>query len=178
MAVKFALLIIITIVFARIPVLMNLNQDFALKLLLCVRNFCWKIYFSAYETVNCKLFFMHWLCYCYVYCTFDCLTLMIPFVLVVDVLYNSPAGAMLSFIIHSLLMLPVYIIRPLLHELLSLLPLLDKLNRMLPAAALLEEQELEWSLQGNYKQCSSFTVCLRLNLMAENVILRLQIWCG
>src|SRR6218665_547103 len=66
----------------------------------------------------------------------------------VDVLYNSPAGAMLSFIIHSLLLLPVYIIRPLLHELLSLLPLLDKLNRMLPAAALLEEQEWEWSIQG------------------------------
>lgn len=70
--------------------------------------------------------------------------------LAVDVLYNSPAGAMLSFIVHSLLLLPVYIIRPLLHELLSLLPLLDKLNRMLPAASLLEEQELEWSIQGNF----------------------------
>ena len=63
-------------------------------------------------------------------------------------LYQSPAGAMLSHIIHSLLLLPVSTIRPLLHELLSLLPVMDTLNRSLPAAALLEEQELEWPLHG------------------------------
>ena len=55
---------------------------------------------------------------------------------------------MLLYVIHSLLMLPVQIIRPLLHELLSLLPVLDRLNRMLPAAALLEEQEHEWPVDG------------------------------
>lgn len=55
---------------------------------------------------------------------------------------------MLCHVIHSLLLLPVHTIRPLLHELLSLLPHMDKLNRMLPAAAVLEEQELEWPLHG------------------------------
>ncbi|XP_077988697.1 putative E3 ubiquitin-protein ligase HERC1 [Glandiceps talaboti] len=63
-----------------------------------------------------------------------------------DVLYNSAAGAMLSQIIHSLLLLPVNVIRPLLPALLSLLPQLDELNRLLPAASLLEEQELEWPI--------------------------------
>ncbi|XP_070543560.1 probable E3 ubiquitin-protein ligase HERC1 isoform X2 [Ptychodera flava] len=63
-----------------------------------------------------------------------------------DVLYKSAAGAMLSQIIHSLLLLPVNVIRPLLPALLSLLPQLDKLNRLLPAAAVLEEQELEWPI--------------------------------
>ncbi|XP_077870271.1 putative E3 ubiquitin-protein ligase HERC1 [Saccoglossus kowalevskii] len=63
-----------------------------------------------------------------------------------DVLYSSAAGAMLSQIIHSLLLLPFLIVQPLLPALLSLLPQLDKLNRLLPAAALLEEQELEWPI--------------------------------
>jgi len=52
--------------------------------------------------------------------------------------------------VHSLLLLPVYTIRPLLHELLSLLPHLDKLNRLLPAAAMLEEQEMEWPVHGKW----------------------------
>jgi len=64
----------------------------------------------------------------------------------VDVLYNGPAGSMLSYIIHSLLLLPVRFVRPLLHELLSLLPYLDKLNAVLPAATVLEAEELSWSL--------------------------------
>ncbi|XP_071965475.1 probable E3 ubiquitin-protein ligase HERC1 isoform X2 [Antedon mediterranea] len=66
-----------------------------------------------------------------------------------DVLFNSAAGAMLSLILHSLLLLPVTVTRPLLIHLLCLLPELDHLNRSLPAAAVLEEQELEWPMQGN-----------------------------
>ena len=69
----------------------------------------------------------------------------------VDIVYNGPAGSMLSFIIHSLLLLPVKFVRPLLHELLSLLPHLDKLNSVLPAATLLETEELTWSVRdGTY----------------------------
>ncbi|XP_033110692.1 probable E3 ubiquitin-protein ligase HERC1 [Anneissia japonica] len=66
-----------------------------------------------------------------------------------DVLFNSAAGAMLSLILHSLLLLPVTVTRPLLIHLLCLLPELDHLNRSLPAASVLEEQELEWPIQGN-----------------------------
>ncbi|CAH1255597.1 HERC1 [Branchiostoma lanceolatum] len=63
-----------------------------------------------------------------------------------DVLYKSAAGSMLSQMIHSLLLLPVSIVRPVLAHLLALLPYLDSLNRLLPAAAVLEDQELEWPL--------------------------------
>ncbi|XP_033633807.1 probable E3 ubiquitin-protein ligase HERC1 isoform X2 [Asterias rubens] len=65
-----------------------------------------------------------------------------------DVLFTSAAGAMLSQLLHSLLMLPVSVSRPLMLCLLALLPELDQLNRLLPAAALLDEHELEWPLQG------------------------------
>jgi len=53
---------------------------------------------------------------------------------------------MLSYVVHSLLLLPVRFIRPLLHELHSLLPHLDKLNSVLPTAAVLEAEELSWSV--------------------------------
>ncbi|KAJ7425197.1 hypothetical protein WISP_24460 [Willisornis vidua] len=65
-----------------------------------------------------------------------------------DVIYVSAAGSMLSQIINSLLLLPVSVARPLLSYLLDLLPPLDRLNRLLPAAALLEDQELQWPLHG------------------------------
>ena len=69
----------------------------------------------------------------------------------IDIVYNGPAGSMLSFIIHSMLLLPVRFVRPLLHELLSLLPYLDKLNTVLPASTLLETEELTWSVRdGTY----------------------------
>ncbi|XP_072409417.1 probable E3 ubiquitin-protein ligase HERC1 isoform X1 [Chiloscyllium punctatum] len=64
------------------------------------------------------------------------------------VLYGSAAGSMLCQIINSLLLLPVSVARPLLSQLLDLLPSLDSLNRLLPAAAHLEEQELQWPLHG------------------------------
>ena len=60
----------------------------------------------------------------------------------------SPAGTMLVQMIHALLLLSVHRVRPLLNDLLSLLPKLDELNRLLPAASMVEEQELEWPLYG------------------------------
>ncbi len=70
--------------------------------------------------------------------------------IVLDVLYKSPAGGMLCQFLHSLLLLPASCVRPLLHELLSLLPHLDKLNSLLPAASALEQQELNWPMHGRY----------------------------
>ncbi|ELU01327.1 hypothetical protein CAPTEDRAFT_215878, partial [Capitella teleta] len=63
-----------------------------------------------------------------------------------DILLPCPAGCMLSSLLTALLLLPVHCIRPLLHELLSLLTKLDVLNRLLPAADVLEKQEMEWPL--------------------------------
>ena len=85
------------------------------------------------------------------------------------ILYKSPTGAMLSQIIHSLLLLPPTSVRPLLHELLSLLPHLDKLNRLLPAASVLEQQELNWPLHGIiliiivYKFMLKYETCKYIN---------------
>ncbi|XP_016139643.1 LOW QUALITY PROTEIN: probable E3 ubiquitin-protein ligase HERC1 [Sinocyclocheilus grahami] len=62
------------------------------------------------------------------------------------VIYMSAAGSMLCQIVTSLLLLPVWVARPLLSYLLDLLPPLDCLNRLLPAATPLEEQELQWPL--------------------------------
>ncbi|XP_030650140.1 probable E3 ubiquitin-protein ligase HERC1 isoform X2 [Chanos chanos] len=65
-----------------------------------------------------------------------------------DVIYGSAAGSMLCQIVTSLLLLPVWVARPLLSFLLDLLPPLDRLNRLLPAATPLEDQELQWPLHG------------------------------
>ncbi|KAJ3593562.1 hypothetical protein NHX12_005896, partial [Muraenolepis orangiensis] len=65
-----------------------------------------------------------------------------------DVIYVSAAGSMLCQIMNSLLLLPVSVARPLLGNLLDLLPPLDRLNRLLPAASPLEDQELQWPLHG------------------------------
>ncbi|XP_028981614.2 probable E3 ubiquitin-protein ligase HERC1 isoform X4 [Esox lucius] len=65
-----------------------------------------------------------------------------------DVIYVSAAGSMLCQIVNSLLLLPVSVARPLLSFLLDLLPPLDRLNRLLPAATPLEDQELQWPLHG------------------------------
>ncbi|XP_030044055.1 putative E3 ubiquitin-protein ligase HERC1 [Microcaecilia unicolor] len=65
-----------------------------------------------------------------------------------DVVYVSAAGSMLCQIVNSLLLLPVSVARPLLSYMLDLIPPLDCLNRLLPAAALLEDQELQWPLHG------------------------------
>uniref|UniRef100_A0A5F9C1Q2 HECT-type E3 ubiquitin transferase n=1 Tax=Oryctolagus cuniculus TaxID=9986 RepID=A0A5F9C1Q2_RABIT len=70
-----------------------------------------------------------------------------------DVIYVSAAGSMLCQIVNSLLLLPVSVARPLLSYLLDLLPPLDCLNRLLPAAALLEDQELQWPLHDKCMSC-------------------------
>lgn len=67
-----------------------------------------------------------------------------------EVIYVSAAGSMLCQIINSLLLLPVSVARPVLSHLLDLLPPLDRLNRLLPAAAPLEDQELQWPLHGEH----------------------------
>ena len=69
--------------------------------------------------------------------------------LLLGVLYQSVAGSILSILIHSLILMPLEIVKPLLPSFLALMPSIDRLNKVLPAAALLEEQELEWPVQGN-----------------------------
>ena len=64
------------------------------------------------------------------------------------VLYQSVAGSTLSVLVHSLLLMPLDTVKPLLPSFLALLPSIDRLNKALPAAALLEDQELEWPVQG------------------------------
>ncbi|XP_030232116.1 probable E3 ubiquitin-protein ligase HERC1 isoform X5 [Gadus morhua] len=65
-----------------------------------------------------------------------------------EVIYMSAAGSMLCQIVNSLLLLSVSVARPLLGYLLDLLSPLDRLNRLLPAASPLEDQELHWPLHG------------------------------
>ena len=55
---------------------------------------------------------------------------------------------MLSLLVHSLLLLPLETIKPLLPSVLALVPSIDRLNKALPSAVVLEEQELEWPIQG------------------------------
>lgn len=81
----------------------------------------------------------------------------VVFLLFPDVIFVSAAGSMLCQIINSLLLLPVSVARPLLNHLLDLLPPLDRLNRLLPAAYPLEDQELQWPLHGELcKSCFCF----------------------
>uniref|UniRef100_A0A3B4EYC5 HECT-type E3 ubiquitin transferase n=1 Tax=Pundamilia nyererei TaxID=303518 RepID=A0A3B4EYC5_9CICH len=75
-----------------------------------------------------------------------------------DVIYVSAAGSMLCQIINALLLLPVSVARPLLSQLLELLPPLDCLNRLLPAASPLEDQELQWPLQEVHIPASGMTL--------------------
>ncbi|XP_051919775.1 probable E3 ubiquitin-protein ligase HERC1 isoform X1 [Hippocampus zosterae] len=65
-----------------------------------------------------------------------------------EVIFVSAAGSMLCQITNSLLLLPVAVARPLLSYLLDMFPPLDRLNRLLPAAFPLEDQELQWPLHG------------------------------
>ncbi|XP_066503891.1 probable E3 ubiquitin-protein ligase HERC1 isoform X4 [Hoplias malabaricus] len=77
-----------------------------------------------------------------------------------DVIYVSAAGSMLCQIVTSLLLLPVWVARPLLSYLLDLLPPLDRLNRLLPAATPLEDQELQWPLHGTPELVDPVCVCV------------------
>lgn len=73
-----------------------------------------------------------------------------------EVIFVSAAGSMLCQITNSLLLLPVAVARPLLSYLLDLFPPLDRLNRLLPAAFPLEDQELQWPLHGT--KCNQFII--------------------
>ncbi|XP_071450243.1 probable E3 ubiquitin-protein ligase HERC1 [Hetaerina americana] len=65
------------------------------------------------------------------------------------VLYQSPAGSMLSKIVHSLLLLPISCVLPLLFHLLSTLIPLDKLNRIISCGNISEPDQLENSSEAN-----------------------------
>ncbi|XP_013415684.1 probable E3 ubiquitin-protein ligase HERC1 isoform X1 [Lingula anatina] len=77
-----------------------------------------------------------------------------------DLLYSSQAGALLFQMIHSLQLLPVKTIIPILHDLLALLPTIDKLNRLLPAATVVEDQELGWPLHSTPESADASIVPL------------------
>lgn len=66
----------------------------------------------------------------------------------VVILYSSPAGSMLSLVFYSLMLMPFDAVRPLLPVCIELLPIMDRLNRILPSAAVMEEHELEWPVLG------------------------------
>ncbi|XP_048583459.1 probable E3 ubiquitin-protein ligase HERC1 isoform X5 [Nematostella vectensis] len=79
---------------------------------------------------------------------------------ILDVLYDSPAGSMLSLVLHSLTLMSFEIVQPLLSVCTSLLPLFDQLNRVLPAAAIMEAQELEWPVLGTSQKIDPATIAL------------------
>ncbi|XP_069137757.1 probable E3 ubiquitin-protein ligase HERC1 isoform X1 [Argopecten irradians] len=74
---------------------------------------------------------------------------------VAEVVYQSPAGAMLYHMLHSLLLLPIDRVHPLLHDLMSVLPVLDRLCKMLPVISELETMELEGTTEDPSNQKKS-----------------------
>lgn len=66
----------------------------------------------------------------------------------VAVLFGSVAGSLLCQVMYSLLLLPLAVVRPLLHHLLTLLEHLNELNCYLPNTAHLEDMELEGTSEG------------------------------
>ncbi|XP_052100156.1 probable E3 ubiquitin-protein ligase HERC1 isoform X2 [Mytilus californianus] len=60
-----------------------------------------------------------------------------------DILYQSPAGAILFHMLHALLLLPMEKVSPMMHELMSLLSKLDQISRILPEVNTIESAELE-----------------------------------
>ena len=68
---------------------------------------------------------------------------MITFMCVTVILLGSPAGVMLYNMLHSLLLLPLHYVHPLLHHLLVLLPTLDALCKLVPDIDVIEAAELQ-----------------------------------
>ncbi|CAB3370488.1 Hypothetical predicted protein [Cloeon dipterum] len=66
-----------------------------------------------------------------------------------NVIFHSTAGASLSKTLHSLLLLPVKDIQPLLFHLLAMLGPMDRLNRILPAASQPEQEVADTSSDAN-----------------------------
>lgn len=85
-----------------------------------------------------------------------------------DVVLQSPAGKMLSHILSALLVLPLSLVMPVLHQILTLLPQLDTLAKLLPGASDLEEAELEFK-KG---VCLNFRQCYRIHcsLIADSML--------
>ena len=91
------------------------------------------------------------------------------------VLYQSPAGSILSLVVHSLLIMPPDIVKPLLPSFLALLPSIEKLNQVLPAAALLEEQELEWPVKGKKEMMIIVIMIILMMMMMMMIIIPIVI---
>uniref|UniRef100_A0A2C9KCS9 B30.2/SPRY domain-containing protein n=1 Tax=Biomphalaria glabrata TaxID=6526 RepID=A0A2C9KCS9_BIOGL len=66
-----------------------------------------------------------------------------------DVVLQSPAGKMLTHVLNAVLVLPLPLVMPVLHHILTLLPQLDRLCKLLPSASYLEESELEMKKDEN-----------------------------
>ncbi|RUS88143.1 hypothetical protein EGW08_004105, partial [Elysia chlorotica] len=62
-----------------------------------------------------------------------------------DVVLQSPAGKMLSHILNAILILPLTLVMPVLPHILTLLPQLDRLCKLLPSTERLERSELEFN---------------------------------
>ncbi|GFO36542.1 HECT and rld domain-containing e3 ubiquitin protein ligase family member 1, partial [Plakobranchus ocellatus] len=61
-----------------------------------------------------------------------------------DVVLQSPAGKMLSHVLNAVLVLPLTLVMPVLPNILTLLPQLDHLCKLLPSTERLERAELEF----------------------------------
>lgn len=76
-----------------------------------------------------------------------------------DVVLQSPAGKMLTHVMNAMLVLPLPLVMPVLHQILTLLPQMDRLCKLLPGAALLEESELEFKRGiGGFKNKAFFDI--------------------
>ncbi|GFR70953.1 HECT and RLD domain-containing E3 ubiquitin protein ligase family member 1, partial [Elysia marginata] len=62
-----------------------------------------------------------------------------------DVVLQSPAGKMLSHVLNAVLILPLTLVMPVLPHILTLLPQLDRLCKLLPSTERLERAELEFN---------------------------------
>ncbi|CAB1352023.1 unnamed protein product [Coregonus sp. 'balchen'] len=75
------------------------------------------------------------------------------------VLLSSVAGSLLCQVIYSLLLLPLWVVRPLLTHLICLLEHINEFNCLLPDTALLEERELEAACSGPLGRCRLEVAC-------------------
>ena len=67
--------------------------------------------------------------------------------------------------------MPPDIIKPLLPSFLALLPSIEKLNQVLPATALLEEQELEWPVKGKKEKLIIVSMIILIMMMMIIIII-------
>jgi hypothetical protein len=72
-------------------------------------------------------------------------------ILLTDILYNSPAGAMMFHIMNALLLLPLDWISEMLPEILPLLSVIDQLCKLLPEIKTFEASELEGKIRNFYQ---------------------------